>query len=432
METKIYTVFDQKEQKLKMKRKTLAMIITGIICCLLIAGCQGTNTSPADTDIPQIEQEEEEAPSETIKTGEKGKKGTDDEFMENRSEKTALTKEQCEEEIELLKGSEPVQPDYAEILKDMMNCATTAGAVDKQGELFLELDNDQKARLRYRFLEAVMWPNSSIYEDIAAELDNDEWGVTVEDATGLFKDAYGDGEFTPAENERVENGYIIPIFGDGEPVDLVDPVRFFEDKDYILLEGPMFYESNGEGELFEGYADILFKKNPDSRFGATLLYGKLNDENISISSVETSSELPALGGKTYSGNNLTDKDPSTVWVEGADGVGIGEKVTLHLDRKQPVYGIQIVVGYTASYKQYSENGRPTDIEVDFGNGVIAEGHELEGYGSESFSAQDLADQNRFRVGLDEPVVTDTITVTITGAVKGEKYDDVCISEIWVY
>ena len=48
------------------------------------------------------------------------------------------------------------------------------------------------------------------------------------------------------------------------------------------------------------------------------------------------------------------------------------------------------------------------------------------------SPGDLAAMNRFKVGLDEPVVTDTITITITGAKKGAKYDDICISEIWVY
>ncbi|MCR5830710.1 MAG: hypothetical protein K6G67_01035 [Lachnospiraceae bacterium] len=47
-------------------------------------------------------------------------------------------------------------------------------------------------------------------------------------------------------------------------------------------------------------------------------------------------------------------------------------------------------------------------------------------------SEDLASMNRFVVSLDEPVVTDTVRITITGAKKGEKYDDICMSEVLVY
>ncbi len=343
-----------------------------------------------------------------------------------------LSKEQCEEEVDKLLQTEPVHPDHAATLKAMADCATCAGTVDQAGVVFYELDEDRKTRLRYRFLQAVMWGDSDLYEEIAVVLDDDRRGIFLADAKELFRDAYGDGEFAAAAHERIEDGYLIPEFGDGEAVDLVMAAQYFEDDGYILLSGPMFYESNGEGEKYEGCADILFEKNPDSRFGVTLLYGRLRDVSIGISSVETSSELPPSGGKTYSGDNLIDGDPSTVWVEGVPGTGVGETITLHLDQEQPVYGIQIVTGYTASYEQYVNNGMPTDLEVDFGGGAVAEAHDLEGYAGENFSSQDLADMNRFRIGLDEPVVTDTVTIRITGAKKGEKYDDTCVSEVLVY
>ena len=281
------------------------------------------------------------------------------------------------------------------------------------------------AKLKYMAMGDYLCPECGLEQ-------KDDYGIPVEDAKKLFLDAYGDGELTPVdEYERVEDGYIILQFADGEPVDLIDPAQYFEDDDHILVSGPLFYESNGEGELFKGCADVLFVRNPDSRFGVTLLYGRLRDVNINISSAEASSELASSGGKSYSADNLTDGDPATVWAEGVPGTGVGETITLHLDKKQSVYGIQIVTGYTAGYEQYINNGMPTDIVVDFG-GVYAGGHELEGYGSEGASPEDLADMNRFRVGLDEPVVTDTITVTITGAKTGARYDDTCISEIWVY
>lgn len=398
--------------------------MTGIMCGLLIAGCGANAASSADTGEPETKQEETKDNSQKSKKNKKSKRKKD----------TApeVSKEQCAEEIESLLKTEPVRPDNAAVLKAMTDCATCAGAVDKDGAIFSELDNDRKAWLRYRFLEAVMWGDSDLYEEIAKVLDDDTRVVPVEDAKKLFLDAYGDGEFTPTEYERVEDGNIIPQFGDGEAVDLVMAAQYFEDDDYILLTGPMFYESNGEGEKYEGCADVLYSKNPSSRFGATLLYGRLRDANINITSVETSSELPSSGGKSYSGKNLIDNDPTTVWAEGVSGTGVGETVTLHLDKTQPVYGIQIVLGYTASYDLYNDNGLPTDLDVDFGGGVHAEGHDLEGLGNENFSAQDLADMNRYRIGLEEPVMTDTVTITITGAKKGAKYDDICVSEVLVY
>ncbi len=427
---------------IKMKRRLLVAMLICLISLYMLAGCgqEGSADSPdaakkeetaAEEEFSE-ETEEADAAEETEDATVAEESDETGEISETSESIPSLSKEQCEEEIGKLLEAEPVHPDNLEGLRRMVDCATCSGSIDKSCVIFSEMDNDHKARLRFRFLEAVMYENSPLYEDITIKLDDDRWGVPVEEAKKLFLDAYGDGEFTPAEYERVEDGYIIVQFADGDPVDLLVAVQCYEDDDYILLTGPMFYESNGEGERFEGCADVLFSKNPDSRFRATLLYGRLRDADIKISAVETSSELPASGGRSYSGDNLTDGDPSTVWAEGVSGTGVGETITLHLDKKQPVYGIQIINGYTAGYEQYNNNGMLTDIDVDFGGGAHAEGHYLEGYGSENFSPQDLADMNRFRIGLDEPVVTDTVTITITGAKKGAKYDDTCVSDILVY
>ena len=73
----------------------------------------------------------------------------------------------------------------------------------------------------------------------------------------------------------------------------------------------------------------------------------------------------------------------------------------------------------------------TEVEVDFGNGITADG-KLDGYGYEGFSPENLADSNCNKVELDEPVMTDTIIITITGAKSGSKYDDTCVSVVMVY
>ena len=411
-----------------MKRKSFTTFAIGIICCLFIAGCGGSSQPAGDSDVKE---EASEETSEDNKKSRKSRNDGDDVKPSEESGLPALSADQCIEEIERLYGTEPVHPKNAETLKAMTDCATAAHTIDNAGVLFSEMDGSRKTWLRDAFLDAVTWQGSPLYEDIVTEL-GDEDGVSVEDAEKLFADAFGDGKYTPSEYDRVEDGYIILTYADGEAVDLTDPVQYFEDDGYILVSGPMFYESNGEGEKFDGCADILFAKNPASRFGATLLYGRLRNVSIRIASVETSSELPASGSRTYSGKNLIDGNPATVWTENVPGTGVGETITLHLEKKQPVYGVQVVIGYTASYEQYTSNGMPTDIEADFGGGAKAEANNLEGYANENYSALDLADMNRFRFGLDEPVVTDTIKITIKGAKKGTQYDDTCMSEILVY
>ena len=54
------------------------------------------------------------------------------------------------------------------------------------------------------------------------------------------------------------------------------------------------------------------------------------------------------------------------------------------------------------------------------------------YIGEQDPPEELANCSRSRIELDKPAVTDTITITITDAKSGAKYDDTCASEVWVY
>ena len=73
----------------------------------------------------------------------------------------------------------------------------------------------------------------------------------------------------------------------------------------------------------------------------------------------------------------------------------------------------------------------TDIEVDFGNGKKVS-VDLFAHDIENETVEDLVEDNLNHIELDEPVETDTITIKITGAKSGAKYDDTCVSEIMVY
>ncbi|MCR5120000.1 MAG: hypothetical protein K6B44_10350 [Lachnospiraceae bacterium] len=414
--------------KTKILRRLLSISLVSVLAFNLTAcghdndgSTDNTETAPADeavtpsTDAGNNSDPEPEQPSPTPEVIE---------------EQKGLTKADCEERIEALRKTEAVIPTDEEVLTEMASCAVFSRILDRDGMIFSEMDNADRASLRSEIIDSVIWGETALYEKIMTTV-NDEYAIPVEEAEKLFRDFYGEEGFVPYEYERVENGYIYPLFADGEPWHRVEHMQYFEDDDHILFTGPSFYESNGGDQKFIAYADILFAKNTDSRYGVTLLYGRYRDEKINIVSVETSSELPPSGDKTYSGNNLTDDDPATIWAEGVKGTGVGETIVIHLDKPSSVYGVVICNGYTASYEQYRDNGIVTETSADFGNGNVVK-NEVSGYWCEGYTSEDLADINNTKLELEKPVVTDTIVITITGASAGEKYDDTCISGITVY
>lgn len=333
--------------------------------------------------------------------------------------------------IDSLRETEPVVPSNADILSGMCDCVSGARILGYENEIFSEMDNDNKFSLRFQIMNSVLFMQFPLYEDIVEKV-NGETAIPLDKVKELFKEFYGEEDFIPDEYETVDDDYYYPLYADGEGWQIIYNKQYYENDEYFLVSGPGFYESNGGDEEYLGCADILFRKNPDSRYGVTLLCGRYRDHKIEVASVETSSELPKSGDKTYSGANLVDGDNTTVWAEGVPGTGEGEQIVLHLDKKQPVCGVLICNGYTAGYEQYTNNGMLTEATVDFGDGNVVIENVMEGYADEGFDAKYIADTSRTRIGLDEPVVTDTIVITITGAKKGAKYDDTCISEIQVY
>ncbi len=425
-----------------LKSKYVRFVSVMMVIALLgtVAGC-GSGKEPADPSDSGKPSAQSAENDDSVQTNESIQvtPNTDTDANEFKEEDITEAEEpgnrdisgdECAARIDQLLTSEAVYPSNAGTLAQMADCVTFARVLDSEGAIFAGMDNQDKASLRHQIMDNVLWIDSPVQEDLSDTVNN-EPAVPLDVAEKLFMDFYGEEDFVPFEYERVENGYVYPLLSDGEAWQKVEHMQYFEDDDHILFTGPGFYESNGGDEEFMGYADILFAKNPDSRYGVTLLYGRYRDRKIKVASAEASSELPPSGSKTYSADNLIDGDYTTIWAEGVSGTGIGETVILHLDKKQYVYGVLICNGYTASYDQYNNNGLITKATADFGDGNYVRA-ELEGYGFEGATADNLAESNRTKLELEAPVMTDTIVITITDARPGAKYDDTCVSEILVY
>ena len=426
------------------KRWLAALCLTAVLSMTAACGDNAAQNTAVENTINDTEVNEEETDNVSDMGGDEA--GTEaainDETASDNTENGAVNEtsandeDQYKAEIDKLLSTDAVLPAETELLAQMAACVTFSRILDEEGVVFSKMDSYKQGALRTQILKEVLSSENAFSGAITITRADDKYDadmlIPVDEAIAFFKDVFGAEDFTKGDHfERVEDGYILWSYGDGDPWERIEHMQFFSDDNYYLLTGPSFYEDNSGSTKFMGYADILFEKNADSRYGVTLTYGRYRNEKIKVSSVEATSELAAASGKNYSAGNLIDGDYSTAWVEGVQGVGVGESFTLHLDKSQPVYGVQICNGYTENYDLYTKNGMLASVKVDFGNGKVIEDN-VYGYGCENADTDYLAELNLNRIELDEPVVTDKITITITSASVGTKYDDTCVSEVVVY
>lgn len=133
---------------------------------------------------------------------------------------------------------------------------------------------------------------------------------------------------------------------------------------------------------------------------------------------ETSSYTEVLNNNNieYLGKNVIDSDSTTAWIEGKNGYGIGESITINFKENCLVKGFNILNGFQKTEDLYEKNSRPYIVELKFSDGtseVI--------YLSDAFGEQTIY--------LENPKETSYITWTIKDIYTGSQYMDTAISEI---
>lgn len=218
--------------------------------------------------------------------------------------------------------------------------------------------------------------------------------------------------------------------GNGEP----DDDEFFSDDAELLY----YYGDTQISE--EEYKSHGHDGETDSLCGSLTyeqILGKLGypvGESISIVGASATSELNVASkdNATYLATNICDGDLKTAWVEGADGNGEGQSITLYLDGVHNISRLKIYNGYLKNKRRYSINGKVTKAVIDYGNGYQqhVDVHTI-------FVPEEETDFEPYEiietiVIPDQEVSTDTITFTIEEADSGSKYQDTAVSEIIVY
>lgn len=133
-------------------------------------------------------------------------------------------------------------------------------------------------------------------------------------------------------------------------------------------------------------------------------------------------------GYSYTESNLSDLNPVTCWADGVAGNGVNESILFVSGAKQRVSGIAILPGFFKSEELYYKNGAPSKIRVECGDEQV---FTFEVTNTSWNFEGDLLD-NMCYFDFGEEVITDECKVTILAVKDGGKYDDCCITEMFLY
>ncbi len=134
-----------------------------------------------------------------------------------------------------------------------------------------------------------------------------------------------------------------------------------------------------------------------------------------------SSTLPTAGGHSYDAKNLRTMESDMAWVEGVPGDGIGESITLEVNRPLPLDEIRIMPGYRSGENPslWMKNNRVAELEVTLN-------------GEHTFTAkipdEKFADLYPIPV-RDYAAPVKTVKLVIKAVHRGTAARDTCISSL---
>jgi hypothetical protein len=137
-------------------------------------------------------------------------------------------------------------------------------------------------------------------------------------------------------------------------------------------------------------------------------------------SIFASSTLPSNNTLDYKADNIHDFSLRTAWVEAIKGYGIGESLTFRFAKQSPpVTTVEIYNGYMKSDKVWQDNSRVKQLKLYVNDKPYA-----------LLNLKDIKSKQIFAIdtlqGVDKELY---LKFEIADVYKGDKYDDVSISEI---
>ncbi len=130
--------------------------------------------------------------------------------------------------------------------------------------------------------------------------------------------------------------------------------------------------------------------------------------------------------ENYHPSYALDDDPKTAWVEGAEGVGIGEKLTIPVSALKSARAVRLVIfnGYQKSKALLAANGAPKEVTIRI----------LGPSGKESARKQLTLEKKMGPQQFDLPVTAGVgqVLLQIDSVHPGKVYNDTCLSDLQVF
>ena len=136
--------------------------------------------------------------------------------------------------------------------------------------------------------------------------------------------------------------------------------------------------------------------------------------------ITASSVLPPNNNLDYVPDNIHDFSLRTAWVEGKDGYGIGESITFRFAKNSPpVTAVEIFNGYMKSDILWQANSRVKQLKLYIDDKPYA-----------ILNLKDIKSKQIFNIDTLQGTKSDLfLKFEIMDVYKGDKYDDVAISEL---
>jgi hypothetical protein len=130
--------------------------------------------------------------------------------------------------------------------------------------------------------------------------------------------------------------------------------------------------------------------------------------------------------ENYHPSYVLDDDPKTAWVEGAEGDGIGESLTIPVSALRSARALRLVIfnGYQKSQALLSANAAPKQLTVT-----------VRGPGGQQSARQQLTLERKMGPQSFELPVSggvSEVVLTIDSVHAGSKYRDTCVSDVQVF
>jgi len=149
----------------------------------------------------------------------------------------------------------------------------------------------------------------------------------------------------------------------------------------------------------------------------------------------TASSSLSESNLTHGPSRVSDGNKSTVWCEGQEGTGVGASLTLQWEQPINVYAIEIWGGYFLDERRLFSNERLQTYRILF-NGTkhleVTTADVVKGTLEQSLEYGNMLNFDPALDGATPPPPVTSMTIEVVSVYPGEKYTDLCISEIIVY